>query len=445
VAVVALPMALAGCSASERVASTDTLAGGAESIYPAPVARGGARPADVVLDWMDLHTDLLQREGLGPPIASRFIGYASLTLAEAVRLGTPGSGLLPVPGLELPGSPSEPVDPSVVAAVATATVTRSFIPGLEAQRSVGLLEAQQVEQARARDEAAIEASVSLGTAVGQAVLALAAADGYDSLPQRFEGDLPQGAGLWVPTPPGNEFPLEPYWGTLRPLVVAESDCPVPPPVRYDEMPDSAFRDEAMAVVDAVADLSDEQRSTVLYWRDRPSTSYTPIGHWVRIASGVIESGDGAPGMTLVDAATAYAALGIAGYDSFIATWAQKYATNVLRPITYLHAQFDPAWRPTITTPPFPSYPSGHSSGSTAAAAVLGFLLGERPFTDTAGAFEGHPPRNFPSFMAAAEEASQSRLWAGIHFPMDLAAGMVQGECVGTLALSRLGLTAPLSY
>ena len=431
-------LTLAACGSDEPSSSPDTLADGAASIYPAPEARTEGRPADVVLDWMDLQTSLLQREALGPPIATRVVGYTSLALAQGARLATPGVDPLPIEGLDLPEIPAGTLDPAVVAAAATATVTRSFIPGLEAQRSVNLLEEQQVAAAREADRGDVDESVAFGNAVGEAVLALAATDGYDGLPQRIEGELPSGPGVWEPTPPAREFPLEPYWGTLRPLVAADADCPIPAPVPYDETPGSAFYEEGMAVADATANLTDEQFATALYWRDRPGTSYLPVGHWVRIATGVMDSG-AAGDLSLVDASTVYAALGVAAYDGFIANWAQKYATNVLRPITYLRIVLDPTWRSRVTTPPFPTYPSGHSTGSATAATVLTALLGERSFTDTAGEFEGYAPRTYPSFTAAAEEASISRLYGGIHFPMDLEAGKVQGECIGSLVLSRLGL------
>lgn len=431
---------LVSCSPGGSTPAPDTLANGLEPRYPAPVARSDGLPADVVLDWMDLQSGLLQRESLGPPIATRIIAYASLALAEGVRLATPGVAPLPLDGLDLPAAPEGMLDPAIVGAAATATVTRALIPGLEAQRSVDLLEAQQVEAARQAGGGNLDAAVALGDAVGQSVLALAATDGFDGLPQRVEGGLPSGPGAWVPTPPGFLYPLEPYWGTLRPLVAADSDCPIPPPVPYDETPGSAFHAEAMVVADTVANLTDEQRETALYWRDRPSTSFTPVGHWVRIAAGVIAEGDpdGAP-LSLVDAATTYAALGIASYDAFIANWAQKYGTNVLRPVTYLQATLDPAWRSPVTTPPFPTYPSGHSTGSATAALVLTDRLGERSFTDDSGDFKRIQPRRYPSFAAAAEEASISRLYGGIHFPMDLSAGQQQGACIGSVVLSRLGL------
>ena len=103
---------------------------------------------------------------------------------------------------------------------------------------------------------------------------------------------------------------------------------------------------------------------------------------------------------------------------------------------------DPSWDSTIITPPFPAYTSGHSTGSAASATVLSSLLGDRQFTDTAGEINGYPPRTYDSFDSAADESSLSRLLGGIHFPMDLEAGKVQGRCVASTVLERLGVETP---
>jgi hypothetical protein len=44
-----------------------------------------------------------------------------------------------------------------------------------------------------------------------------------------------------------------------------------------------------------------------------------------------------------------------------------------------------------------------------------------------------PPRKFPSFWAAAEEAAISRLYGGIHFREAIERGLEQGRCVGRYA------------
>ena len=96
------------------------------------------------------------------------------------------------------------------------------------------------------------------------------------------------------------------------------------------------------------------------------------------------------------AARVLALTSVAMADGFICCWDAKYTYWTERPITA-----DPSLDVLIPTPPFPSYTSGHATVSTAAATVLGYL-----FPDDAA-----DPR-----CERAEEAKQSRLWAGIHFP-----------------------------
>ena len=49
-------------------------------------------------------------------------------------------------------------------------------------------------------------------------------------------------------------------------------------------------------------------------------------------------------------------------------------------MTYIQDYIDSTWLPYIVTPPFPTYPSGHSTQSGAAAAVLTDLFGIKAFT-----------------------------------------------------------------
>jgi membrane-associated phospholipid phosphatase len=108
------------------------------------------------------------------------------------------------------------------------------------------------------------------------------------------------------------------------------------------------------------------------------------------------------------AARAYAVTHVAVYDAAVACWDAKYAYWAIRP-----AQLEPSFRPVFTTPNHPSYPSGHSCLSSAAATALGHLF----------------PRDAAAFDALAAEASESRLWAGIHFRTDLTAGRALGRDV----------------
>jgi hypothetical protein len=66
-------------------------------------------------------------------------------------------------------------------------------------------------------------------------------------------------------------------------------------------------------------------------------------------------------------------------------------------------------------PAHPEHPSGHSTVSGAAAAVLGALLGDdTPFT-VGSEVAGSHPRSFSSFAAALAGIHDARVFAGIHF------------------------------
>jgi membrane-associated phospholipid phosphatase len=102
----------------------------------------------------------------------------------------------------------------------------------------------------------------------------------------------------------------------------------------------------------------------------------------------------------------------------------------------IRAHLNPGFEPLLITPPFPEYPSGHSTQSGAAAEVLTDLFGEDfAFTDRTHEDDGLPARSFPSFRAAAEEAALSRLYGGIHFRSAIEQGLAQGRCIGAHAVA----------
>jgi PAP2 superfamily len=142
--------------------------------------------------------------------------------------------------------------------------------------------------------------------------------------------------------------------------------------------------------------------------------------------------------TLLTAAETYARLGMAIADAFIAFWHAKYVHNLLRPVTYLQSQVDPAWLPQLNTPPFPEHPSGHSVQSGAAFTVLADLFGNHDrFTDHTHDIRGLPARSFHSFGQAAREAAIPA-HGGIHFRPAVELGLAQGRRIGR-AMRRLSL------
>jgi len=123
------------------------------------------------------------------------------------------------------------------------------------------------------------------------------------------------------------------------------------------------------------------------------------------------------------------------YEAFLSCWSEKYRSNALRPETYIHRLIDPNWKPYIQTPPFPEYTSGHSVLSGCCAQLLTQLIkGPYAFIDSTALINGLQPRKFNSFLEAANEASISRYYGGIHYKLALTQGIEQGKKIAQFIL-----------
>ena len=110
----------------------------------------------------------------------------------------------------------------------------------------------------------------------------------------------------------------------------------------------------------------------------------------------------------------------------------------------------PYQRPSFVTPPFAGYVSGHSTFSRAAAEVLTELTGNRYFPGGYGEFVAQRdeflvfdvgpsvdvPLRWATYQDAADQSALSRIWGGIHPPVDDLPGRRIGETVGRAAFDR---------
>lgn len=110
----------------------------------------------------------------------------------------------------------------------------------------------------------------------------------------------------------------------------------------------------------------------------------------------------------------------------------------------------PYQRPTFITPPFAGYVSGHSTFSRAAAEVLTYVTGDPYFPGGLGefavakneflVFEEGPSVDFTlqwaTYRDASDQTSLSRIWGGIHPPIDDIPGRLIGETVGLAAVQK---------
>ncbi|MDR7088559.1 vanadium-dependent haloperoxidase [Cellvibrio fibrivorans] len=237
--------------------------------------------------------------------------------------------------------------------------------------------------------------------------------------------------------------LTPHWGKVKPFEiksVRKYKIDAPPAVGSKE-----YKEQVDQVISYSANLTDQQKVIAEYWADGPHSELPP-GHWNLFAQYVSRR----DGHQLDDDVKMFFALNNALLNAGIWAWHTKREFDYVRPVTAVHylygdqviqawggpgmgsvlmsgADWTPYQPSTVVTPPFAECVSGHSTFSSAAAAVLRGYTGSDVFGYSAvipaGASTVEPgivPQypvtlSWPTFTDAADEAGLSRLYGGIHF------------------------------
>lgn len=409
------------------------------SLAAAP-AQAATPPQDVVAGWYKLILELVRHtSNYSPPVAARSFAYIGVSAYEAVASGSDKlqslagqlNGLKTLPARDKGAAYDDAVILNTVMEFSVAHFfDRTGPTGQHVIKKMAKKMDDEVSQGLAPD--VIARSRDYGLKLSQAVFDWSLTDGGASVENMgfpLEYKLSDKPGHWVPTSliRQQQVPLLPDWGKVRPFAMPTgSSCRLPDPPEYSEKPDSVFYKEAREVYTTVNTLTDEQRTIARFWSDDPMLSPTPPGHWINIALIVLDQ-QKADLPTTVDTV---ARLGVALADGFIGCWDTKFVYDLIRPISYIKKVMDPKWDALLVTPPFPEYPSGHSTQSSAAAATMTHIFGDAlAFDDSTHAADGIKPRHFANFHAAAEEAAISRLYGGIHFRSAIMRGLEQGECI----------------
>jgi hypothetical protein len=404
-------------------------------------AESGSGPEEVLHSWYRLVLELVRHTPTySPPVASRSFAYLGVTAFEAVATGTDDlqslagqlNGLKPGPQREAGAA----YDEAAVVNSALTVAAQSFFnhTGPTGQRALAAMAKKmkaEVSEGLPQDVAA--RSEAYGKAVAEHILAWSEEDGgavVENMGFPLEYKLMAGRAHWVPTSTiaQQQFPLLPKWGKNRTFATPDgAACPLPPSPEYSEEKGSGFYKEGFEVYQVVNTLTPEQRAIARFWSDDPMLSPTPPGHWISIAMQVLDQQNSG----LDSQVDVLARLGVALADAFIGCWDAKFKYDLVRPVTYIRRLIDEKWEALLITPPFPEYPSGHSTQSGAAAVVLANLFGEDfAFEDRTHEADGLIPRKFASFWEAAEEAGISRLYGGIHYRTAIIEGLEQGKCIG---------------
>lgn len=363
-----------------------------------------------------------------PPYAARAYAYISAAQYDALVAAwhykklynraapykTDAGIIAKLPQTDLPSYPSE----AAVLAGVTAEMMKLLFPG-EIAFVQQKLEEQELAAitAGSATRSDIEAGEALGRAVAQKFTARARTDkagaaiGTQADWTALETTTTaRGETPWISLDVPKRPPMLPLFGRVTPFLFDANTTialrPGPPPATIGDQ----MRKETAEIKDFIDHPTRERIRIVHFWADGVAT-HTPPGHWDAIAAEDFITKN----YSEVRWARNMALLNMTLMDAAIVCWDTKYYYFNARP-----TQLNGAIKTLTGIPNFPSYISGHSTFSGAAATILGHLVPEK-----ANAYE-----------AMALEASLSRMYGGIHYRSDCEVGITTGQKVGAYAIAR---------
>jgi hypothetical protein len=275
----------------------------------------------------------------------------------------------------------------------------------------------------------VQKGIEVGQEAADTILAARQGDGSAVTPPLFTPGV--GPGEYQLTPPKFVQPVFTQWPAVKPFALESSSQfrPGPPPAVSSARYAADFNEvKSLGRLNSLTRTA-EQTAIGQFWSAAPVQNV-----WNQIAQMAgVASHD-----TLAQNARMFALVDTSLADSVIALYDAKYAYHRWRPVTAIQATdtgnpnalSDPTWTPLSATATDPSYPGAHADISSAAATALADFFGTDQFT-----FSLSNPtlpgivRSFNSFSEAADEASNSRLFAGQHFRYDEDAGQTLGRQV----------------
>jgi hypothetical protein len=446
----------------------------------AATTRAVTAPTTVVAQWNVALLDAISQSPFGAPIVARAIAithtcmYDAWAAYDSSAVGTRLGGALRRPAAERTAANKRKAV-SYAAYVALSDLYADQRADFKARlRSLGYSPA---------DSGVDPASPSgIGIAAARAVLAFRHQDGSNQLGHKPYSDTTHfhspntwnhlsDPNLWQPLrlPDGSgrlvvQKYLGPHWGNVIPFAPTSGQRfrgAVPAPYRVGQ---PEFVAQAKQVIQYGAHLNDFTKSFTEYWADPPGTPQPP-GHWGCTFAQYVSARDRHDLDTDVKL---FFLVGNALLDASIACWDLKRFYDSVRPVTaipYLFrnhkirgwngnsfgllpaSRWKPFQPPQFLTPPFPEYPSGHSTFSAASAEALKNFTGSDRFgfltviPAGSSSVEANVPRHdvrlsYPTFSAAADQAGLSRRYGGYHFTLGDLQGRRLGRLVGAAAFAK---------
>jgi hypothetical protein len=377
--------------------------------------------SDAVQDWNAIMQTTVSSQ---PPFPqARFAAITQLAVFEAVNAITRQYK----PYLGTITAPSD-ASPDAAAVAAAYGVLSNYFPA-----NLTTLNASYASSlATIPDGSAKTAGIATGQAAAAAMIAARSND--NSTPGEFFLPTSSNPGDWQLTPSctaaGGAFF---NWQNVTPFgIQSASQFVLGPPPELTRARYTRAYDEVKEVGDVNSTERPQDRTNVaLYY-----AAVTPVGVFNDAARQITTANP----KSLSENARDYALINMAISDAAVATFYTKYLYKFWRPETAIHNAAndgndktvpDPNFKPFITTPCFPSYPSAHGTLSNAAALVMEKIYGKGPFSITlsTSAVPG-VTLLYSRLQQILDDVWDARVYGGIHFRFDQDAGVLLGSQIG---------------
>jgi len=396
----------------------------------APAMAQATKPASQVVEWNRTLLVIVRTPGAQPatihPTRSFAIMHSAIYDAVNAIDGTHKPYLIRL-------SASHFASQEAAAAGAAHEVLVNLYPNFQATLDTQFRQALAQLPSGGRGE-----GIRIGKTVADRILALRANDGSNVQPIPYVfGNAP---GDYQSTPPN--FPKQPqfaHWSRVTPFALESASQfrpGGPPNLTSDRYSDAFDQVKSLGIAGSTTPTANEAL-TGRFWNGAIQNYWNEIAQTASLAHD----------LTTAENARLFALLNLSFADAVIAFYDAKYTYNFWRPVTAIRAavmdgnpdnEADPNWLPEVgNTTPDPSYPGAHAVISAAGAEVLSSFLRERhfEFSVTSEVMPG-VERSFTSFPAAAEEATLSRIFAGVHFLFDLTTGQRLGSDVADFVVDN---------
>jgi PAP2 superfamily len=392
--------------------------------------------------------DVIMEDVFNPPVASRIHAYTNIAAYEVLAnsnhqltsLSNQLNGLQPLP------KATQKIDIELAAEIAFLETAKKLV---YSEHLITQFINQEIAlwQTTHTDTQLLQPSIVYGKTVADSMFSWIKKDNYIYTRTLMRYQLSDSLGAWQPTAPEYANALEPNWHLMRSLVASNSlYVPIAKNISYSDQKKSLFYKNALALNQLYSKLDSSKIKTALYWDDNPKTAVakghltyfvhkaTPGAHWLKIAIQACKANH----FSNTQTSEVMTMASIAMFEGFLNCWTQKYISNSIRPETYIQRKINQRFKPIIETPPFPEYPSGHSMVSSAIAEMLMHYIPQPySFTDSSQVYLGIEPRQFLSFTQAAQQASISRFYGGIHFMPALTNGQKAGKQITNYILKHI--------